>query len=224
MLQPVSLGPWKGIYQSEGCDKDISKATVTVDQNQNFGPGQVLGMVTAQADTYAVAAAVAKAGNAGNGTAVLTGAGVGAGIQVGTYKVRALGPLVWEFQRPDGSISETEVADGVAYVDQLLLTVTHGATPFAAGDEFSFAVTVSAAAANLGLVKAWDPAATDGSEVAYGIAYEGVVTGAGENRQIVAHVRECRVWGKYLTYASDANAGQIAAANAQLAQNFLIVA
>jgi len=221
-LQPLALGPWKGIYQSEGCDRAISKDTLTLDQSQSFGPGRILGKVTAEGGTYTVAAAVAKAGNTGNGTVALTGNGVGAGIKVGTYKVRFLAATHAEVIRPDGSVAAAEVDTGVAYVDQLKFQITAGGTAFVAGDEFSFAVT-EVDAANAGRVKAWDPAATDGSEVAFAVSYEGHVTGAGETKDIVAHVRECRVWKKFLDFGS-ANDAQIATAIAQLAQSNLIVA
>lgn len=222
MTTVLTLGRTNGAYQGEGCDTQRSVETLVLAASQTLSSGRIIGRVGAEAATYTVAAAVAKAGNAGNGTAVLTGTGVGHGITVGTYKARAISALIWEFIYPDGAISQAEINDGVAYVDRLKFKIDHGATPFAAGDEFSWDVT-AVPAANAGQVKAWDPDATDGSEVAYGVSYAAVSTGVGETTEIVAHVRECRVWGKYLDYG-DATADQIAAANAALEQKGLIVA
>ena len=78
-------------------------------------------------------------------------------------------------------------------------------------------------AADVGLVKAWNPSANDGSEVFYGVAPRGDATAAGENKLIVAYTRNCRVWGEFINWNGATN-DQIAAAVATAAKKNLIIA
>jgi hypothetical protein len=208
---------WKGRYQSEGCDLQRSKDSFTLAASQSLVPGQLIGVVTAEADTYAFVAAAA-AGNTGNAT--ITGISAGPGFKGGVGKVIALSANEAEVLDKDGHVMGVAKA-GVAFAGEINLTLTAGSTPLVAGDSYTLTATPTAPA-NIGEAVAWNPTATDGSEIAVGVSWD-FYTGAGVTADIVAHVRDCRVWDDFLFY-NGATDLQIAAAKAQLAAKGLIVA
>jgi hypothetical protein len=82
---------------------------------------------------------------------------------------------VFEVFSPDGGLmgSIDVGTDGDVWENRIKFTITDKATSgddvaFAAGDAFTFTVATAQAAAS-GDLAAWDPTATDGSEVPYGI-------------------------------------------------------
>lgn len=217
------LDNWRGRYQSEGCDYMISKETLSLAENQELVPGRVIGVVTEHADAIVVANPVLA--GAGDGTLVLAAEAYGDDVQAGDYKFECVEKTAdsgkFALRRPDGTIDGYAIV-GVDYVGDLKGKISDGAVDFDQTSSFTVHVTRTAAATK-GEVKAWDPDATDGSQVAKGVSYDFYKTGAGEVIYMVAHVRGCRVWGIYLDYG-DATPEQIAIANAQLAENDLIVA
>ncbi len=154
------------------CDSGIIPAGSQANGSSLFEVGTVLGRQTVGA--ISVAAPVAASGNAGNGNCALGSPSYDVGVRVGSYRLVALSALEWELYDPEGELVGV-AADAQAFADQLHLTVTHGATPFAAGDEFTIAVSAAAAS---GKFVQLDPGAGDGSQnfagiVAIGVAVDG---------------------------------------------------
>ena len=127
--------------------------------------GTVLGKIT----KGAIAVAEAVFTGTGNGTLTLADPAYGAGVQEGDYVVRLIeaGTDAGAFAviRPDGTLDGYAVV-GVAYDGQVKFTIADGATDFAAAAQFVLAVTIVDGS---GKVVAFAPAATDGSEVPWGV-------------------------------------------------------
>ena len=114
----------------------IALKQVTVASGQNLARGAVV----RQTSKFSVAAAVAGT-NTGNGTVGTPT--VADNASVGSYLVSMLTATTFAVYAPNGSRLK-DGATGVAYTTQLGFTITVGATPFIAGDTFTFAVTKNA--------------------------------------------------------------------------------
>jgi hypothetical protein len=94
-----------------------------------------------------VGAAAAVAGNTGNGVVTLGTPAFGAGVVAGSWRAVLVEPVaaggVWSVFRPDGT-REGEAMTGTLYSGGIKFTIADGGTDFAAGDEFTFAVTLAA--------------------------------------------------------------------------------
>lgn len=94
-----------------------------------------------------VGAAAAEAGNTGNGVVTLGGPAYGVGVVAGTWRAVLIEPVtnggIWSVFRPDGT-REGEAVTGTLYNGGIKFTIADGATDFAAGDGFTFAVTLAA--------------------------------------------------------------------------------
>jgi hypothetical protein len=179
--------------------------------------GIVLGKITQGAG--AVAAAVAGAANVGNGLVALAGMPFLAGGQAGIYEAIAVTPLEWEVYDPSGKLVGI-ARDTVAFANQIAFTITHGATAFAAGDIFTFAVTI---AAGSGKVVPLNPAATDGSQYAIGVGIRQTMVPAAADAQIVVVERLAVLLADGLIWPAGITAQQQAAAIAQLTASDIIV-
>jgi hypothetical protein len=115
-----------------------SRQSILIAANQNIVAGQILGMATAGDGSFAAAAGVALGTNTGTGT--MSAPAVGVGVEAGTYRVVANAPLRWDVFDPSGN-NVGEAFDATAFAGQIHFTITHSATAFAAGDEFSVTVT-----------------------------------------------------------------------------------
>lgn len=142
-----------------------NKRTLVTPENRTRGA--VLGR-TATAAT--VAAAVAAAGNTGDGVVTLGDPAFGGAVQEGTYRVVCVEPASnagqFVVEGPDGKV-RGKATVGVEYDGDIVFTIADGATDFAAGDSFTFAV--SAISYKYKLAAA---AAVDGSAVPVGILAE----------------------------------------------------
>ena len=136
--------------------------------------------------TAVVAAAGASTGGANTGTGTLVKDAttpILAGAEDGAYLIKCKSAAtsnpdaeaVFEVFSPDGGLmgSIDVGTDGDVWENRIKFTITDKATAgdevaFAAGDAFTFTVATAQAAAS-GDLAAWDPTATDGSEVPYGI-------------------------------------------------------
>lgn len=111
---------------------------VTIVTGQNLVRGTLLGRIAG-----AAAAAVADAGNTGDG--VFGAVTVGAGVKEGIYRIVCIEPAAnagkFEVLDPDG-VNVGIATVGVAFVGPINFTIADGATDFIAGDGFS--VTVAA--------------------------------------------------------------------------------
>jgi len=183
-----------------------------------FDIGLVVGKKTAPA--VAVAAAVAAGGNTGNGTVAFGSPTALAGVLIGTYQAVAISALEWEVIDPYGRLVGI-AADAAAFAKQLAFTITHGGTAFVAGDSFTFAVTVSAAAS--GKVVPLNPSASDGSQNAIGVVVIRAMVPASEDAPVVVVEREAVLLADGLIWPSGITADQQAAAIAQLAALNLLV-
>jgi hypothetical protein len=148
--------------------------TVTVAAGQVGLRGWVLGR-TASAAT--VGAAVATAGNTGNGAVTLNATPFGAAVKEGAYRIVCIEPAanggVFAVEDPDGSVVGRAVV-GTEFTGPVVFTVADGATDFAAGD--SFVIPVSGASYSYKLSAA---ASTDGSAVPLCILLHDTDTTAG---------------------------------------------
>jgi hypothetical protein len=191
-----------------------SREQSTLLSGQSVKAGHVLGAVSKGA-----ASAAAFAGNTGNGT--IGAITVGAGAKVGAYKLVLIEPAanagVFELEDPDGKIVKTGVVAGAFSSGGLGFTLADGATDFVAGDGFTITV-----AAGSGKYKEWNPANTDGSEVAVTIAYANVDASLADKR-FVRIARHAEVNGKVLEYFSGVTDNDKAAAKIQLAAVGIIV-
>ncbi|MEW6648158.1 MAG: head decoration protein [Pseudomonadota bacterium] len=123
--------------------------------------GQVLGQVD-----RAIGVVAADAGNTGNGT--VAGAALGLTAEVGDYQLVCIAAAAnggtFAVYAPDGSrLADASV--GVAYAGPIAFTINDGAADFIVGDAF----TVPVDQVDGGDWKAYDAAATDGSQYAKGI-------------------------------------------------------
>lgn len=104
------------------------------------------GCITASAETLEAAAPVAEAGNTGNGTFLATPT-ITAGAKIGTYRlevtIAATNAGGFVVEDPDGNIVGAGTV-GVAFsANGVAFTLQDGATDFARGDGFTFAVAAT---------------------------------------------------------------------------------
>lgn len=153
-------------------DQGVIPAGATANGSATFDIGVVLGRITSGAIT--VGAPAAGGGNSGNGTCTLGTPAYDDQVQSGTYRAVALSALEWEVFDPSGKLVGI-AADGVAFTDQVRLTITHGGAGFVAGDSFTVAVS---ATAGIGAFVQLNPDAADGSQDFAGIVYRGFTVDA----------------------------------------------
>lgn len=182
--------------------------------------GTVLGRIIYGAVTVTPAP---KAGNTGNGTFAATPT-ADAGAPAGRFTITVIEPGAnagaFRVERPDGTEDGTGTI-GVAYNGSINFTLNDGATDFVAGDGFN--VTVAYAKGN-GRYKRLNPAATDGTQIAAAIlAPTEKPTDPVSHIRTSAHVRDSEHNGNKLAWPVGLTDDQQAAAEAQLADNGVIV-
>lgn len=153
--------------------------------------GQVLGKIS-KAGT---ATATALPGNTGNG--VFGAITVGAGAKPGNYRLfitaAAANAGTFHLEDPDGVLVEIGTV-GVAFNSGgVAFTLADGAVDFAVGDGFSIAVD-----AGVGTYAAYNPAGTNGTEVAAAILYAAAPISATTQKATVV-VRDAEVDESLLT-------------------------
>lgn len=159
----------------------------------------------------------------GNGVLTLASPAVSAKARDGRYTVTCFEAASdgGKFNVEDPSGRNIGVASvGVAFNKDVKFTIADGATDFTVGATFTLEVQVELEDE---AYVPHNPAATDGSEVAYGYSPYAVVTGAGETKQIAVLVRECELNGHVINWASGISATQKADAIQALANNQIIV-
>ena len=152
--------------------------------------------------------------NVGNGTIAMAGTPVVSGAQLGVYKAVATSATVFAVTDPYGNSLGNATAAATsppAFSNQIAFAITIGSTPFDVGDEFSIQVQ-----AITGVFEPLNPSASDGTQTAAGIAFNGVDTTNNDAPDTVM-VRECEVNGSELLWPVGITAAQIAVATAQLA-------
>ncbi|WP_315768225.1 head decoration protein [Bradyrhizobium sp. SZCCHNR2012] len=198
-------------------DVYFSRDQVTVALNQNIAAGQVVGATDVIALTTASAAADAP--NTGNGVLTLdVSTPVLAAAQDGIYRLLCIAAVAnagtFEVFDPKGvSIGKYNVG-AAAFANQIKFTIADGATDFVAGDAFSVTVGVESNADRQ--VKAWDPAAVDGSQNPVGILMYPTVTDGTATKLATMTARHSEVRLSDLTFGGSPSAAQKAACIEQL--------
>jgi len=193
----------------------LSREQVTLLSGQNLKAGSVLG----QTLVGGVAAAVAAAGNVGNGA--MGAIAVTGPAKNGTYMLTIVAAAAnggnFVLEGPDGvEIGAGKVA--VAFAGGgLAFTLADGATDFAVGDTFSIKVS-----GGIAKYKQWNPANNDGSQVATAILYANVDASAADHPAVII-AREAEVNNFVLEYFAGAAPADKAAAAVHLAKRSIIV-
>ncbi len=190
-----------GAFLQSEANGDLSRERIIVAAGQNLKAGHVLGVAnTAPAIPPMV----------GTGNAVMSAITIGPKVQAGSYVVRFTGATTYTVTAPDGETLPAAAALGAYVNSQIGWTITAGATAAVAGDTFT--VVVAAA----GKCKEYNPANTDGSQVARAVLFAPVNATAGDMPG-TAVVRLAEVKRAALTWFSGASAPQQAAGLADLA-------
>jgi hypothetical protein len=199
--------PGEAILHEDPRSRDV----ITIMQSQTLRANQILGASTTAAT---VAAAVAGAGNTGNGTVTLATPAFGVLARPGTYTLLCIEPAanggVFAVEGPDGIVAGRAVV-GSAFSGPINFTINDGSTDFASGDRFT--VAVSAVTQQFG---AFDPAATDGRQVARCMLFDAVTTGSGQTAQAVGIMRAAALNGRKLQWLTGLTNTQIATATEQM--------
>lgn len=215
---------YEGTYATESliseAPGDRSREAVTVASGQNLKAGAVLGTLV----SATVVSAAKAGGNTGNGTFTVdatTPALLGA--RVGVYTLRCIAAATnngtFRLEDPSGFVlGDFVMAGGAATVsEQIKGALADGATDFIVGDGFD--ITVSA------LVEKeveYNPAGTDGSQIATGILY-GAINATSADTRGVAFKRDCEHNGKIVVWKTGATATQKAKGTADLARRGIIL-
>jgi len=184
---------------------DYSREAITVLSGENLVAGAVVGAVNT-----GTAAAVADAGNTGNGS--MSAITVTGSAQAGDYRLTFLDPTVdagvFVIEDPAGNSIGTVTLPVPFTGGGLSFTLADGATDFVAGDAFTLAVTVSATK-----YREYDPANSDGSGVAAGVLFDAVNASAADAPGVMI-ARDAEVTG--LQWFTGATTSQKAAGEADL--------
>jgi hypothetical protein len=195
----------------------LSRDAVTINESQTVLVGQVLGRSVVIAD--ATSSAAADASNTGSSGAMTLDATtpVLAGAKNGKYRVVCIEPgtNVGTFAvfDPYGVEIGKYVVGGADFAKEIKFAIAD-ATDFVAGDAFT--VTVGIESLTDELWEVLDPTATDGTQIAAGIAVYGVVTGAGETKKISAITRIAEVRAADLAWPAGISAANKARAIEEL--------
>lgn len=211
----ISEGLHAGAYLVNE-DRYFSRDQVVVALSQTLVAGQVVGKIGVPAgETSSVAA---DAANTGNGLFTIDATNpVAAGAKDGNYRVICEGVAAnggsFQVVDPNG-VEIGKVAVGATFNNQIKFVIADGATDFVTGDAFT--VTVGRESGTDEQVKAWDPANTDGSQIAAGILMYPVTTDGSNTKQGTIHARHTEVRLSDLTFAGSPSAAQKAEGIEQL--------
>lgn len=198
------IGDWLKSEETNGSRYSRDNIVIAKGSGQLI-TGTVLGLL-------AVGAALAslEVDNTGNGT-IAAGA-VGAGAQIGTYRIVFTSATAFNVTDPSGDAVGSGTVGTAFNTGGVAFTITAGATAFAAGDEG--AITIDPGS---GKYVPFDPAGTGGAEVAKGILVEDVdATDANKDVAGAAVVRHAHIAPSGLTFKAAATDAQQAAALASL--------
>lgn len=198
------IGDWLKSEETNGSRYSRDNIVIAKGSGQLI-TGTVLGLL-------AVGAALAslEVDNTGNGT-IAAGA-VGAGAQIGTYRIVFTSDTAFNVTDPSGDAVGSGTVGTAFNTGGVAFTITAGTTAFAAGDEG--AITIDPGS---GKYVPFDPAGTGGAEVAKGILVEDVdATDANKDVAGAAVVRHAHIAPSGLTFKVAATDAQQAAALASL--------
>lgn len=194
------IGDWLKSEASDGSRYSRDNIIIKKGSGLLVG-GMVLGLLSTGS-----AFAFLEIGNTGNGT-IAAGA-VGAGAQLGTYRITFTSPTAFSVTDPSGDTVGTGTVGAAFGAGGVAFTVTAGVTAFVAGD--GGAITIDPMA---GRYVPFDPAGSGGAEVAAGILVEDVdATDATKDAKGVAVVRHARIAPSGLTWKAGITDAEVAAA------------
>jgi hypothetical protein len=209
------LGDWLKFEADNHYSRDLVTVLAGSGADRELLTGMVLGRIT-----KGLAASAVAAGNTGNGT-ITAAPAVGQTAKPGVYRTICIEPAAdggkFAVEDPDGILIGIATV-GVEFATHLTFTIADGAADFVAGD--SFTITV---AAGSGKVKQIDFAATDGSNIAWGLLLLDSTAPDGADRSAVAIVRNAIVSDNGIIWPAGATANQKAAAIAQLKSAGILV-
>lgn len=201
----------EGIYATESfiseAPGDRSREAVVVASGQNLKACAVLATIV----SGTVASAAKSGGNTGNGTFTLDATTpLLLDAKLGVYTLRCIAAAAnngtFRLEDPDGNVlGDIVMAAGAATVsEQIKGALADGSSDFIVGDGFD--ITVSAIVEK---EAEYNPAGTNGSQIATGILY-GAVNATSADTRGVAYKRDCEhnadivVWKTGLTTAQKA--------------------
>ncbi|MEW6257418.1 MAG: head decoration protein [Pseudomonadota bacterium] len=166
-------------------DGYLSRDTLTIGPNQDFPANTLLGRVVGAGD---VTVAKTDVLGAGKGALTLAHPAFGSTVKPGTYHVVFVEPATdagaFVVEDPDGTVIGRGTA-GVAFDGPVKFTIADGGTDFVPGDTASVTVTL-ARPHRAWAHKAWDPDATDGSQVPVAMSIYAVKTAEDETKDVAA--------------------------------------
>lgn len=194
---------------------NYSRENITVLSGEDLAAGTVVGRTLTGGAGVATGYAI-NAGSVGAmGAITVTGR-----AKVGTYRLTILDPATdagkFEVVDPDGIAIGTGNVASAFSAGGLAFTLADGATNFSAGEGFTIAVTGTEKYAE------WDPDATDGTEIAAAVLYAAVDASAADAAGVII-ARSATVNGNCLGWITGSDAGEIAAATAQLLARGIVV-
>lgn len=165
-------------------DPEISRATATLLAGD--GEPRVLKMgqpIAKVKDNGATTVNLTVGANTGNGVLTLASPAFTSAAKPGRYTVTYLAAGTdggeFEVEGPDGAIVGAGKT-GTAFGKQVRFTIADGATDFVAGDQFFLDVGI-VPGENDGKVVAWDPTATDGTQIICGVCLKDCTAADGED-------------------------------------------
>jgi hypothetical protein len=217
----------EGIYATESliseAPGDRSREAVVVKSGSNLGACAVLATIV----SGTVASAAKSGGNTGNGTFTLDGTSpLQLGAKLGVYTLRCITAVtnggVFRLEDPDGLVLgdftiPAGAGNSVTISEQIKGAIADASTDFVVGDGFD--ITVSAIVEK---EVEYNPAATDGSQIATGILY-GAVNATSADTHGVAFKRDCEHNGDIIVWKSGLNATQKAKGVSDLKRRGIII-
>jgi hypothetical protein len=197
-MTEIIEGQHKAEFIVTEANGSLSRENATIVSGQSLQPGHILGKVT-----VGTASGAAVSGNTGNGTITTVSAGDTA--KAGIYQIICIEPGTnlgtFSVENPNGVVVGRAIV-GAAFAGEVNFTINDGATDFVAGDRFT--VTV---AEGSGKYKEYNPANTDGSQVASAILIDFADATAGDCPGVVI-ARHAEVNKAELIWFTGANDAQ----------------
>lgn len=216
-MTTLTEGPRTAEFIASCAPGDLSFEQVTLKSGNNLPAGRVIAtVITAQT----VASAAKSGGNTGNGTFTLDATTpLLPNAKLGVYTLRCIAAATnngtFRLEDPDGVVlGDIVMAGGAATVsEQIKGALADGGTDFVVGDGFD--ITVSAITTK---EVEFNPAGTDGSQIATGILYAATDATSADKRT-VAFRRNGEVNDNLVTWKSGATTAQKAKGKQDLAKN-----
>lgn len=214
----------EGIYPTESLISEApgaqSREAIVVKSGQNLAACAILATLV----SGTVASAAKVGGNTGNGTFTLDATTpLLLGAKLGIYTLRCIAAAAnngtFRLEDPDGVVLGDVVmsAGAGAVSEQIKGALADGATDFVVGDGFDITVT-----ALVDKEVEYNPAGSDGSQIATGILYGGINASAADARG-VAYKRNCEHNADIVVWKTGITANQKAKGTADLKRRGIIL-